>query len=122
MIEIIFHKLPYFASIAMMCIGLYMAVAKSNLISRLIGLGFMQTGVLVLFIAIGKVNGGIPPVLGNESQEIYSNPVPHVLMLTAIVVGAALLAIGIVIIKQVHKYYNSIDEIEVQKIINGNKE
>lgn len=121
MLEIIYHKLPYFASIALMCIGLYMALAKSNMISRLIGLGFMQTGVLVFFIAIGKVNGAIPPVITFDNQEIYSNPVPHVLMLTAIVVGVALLSLGIAIIKQTHKYYNTIDCKEVTKIIKGEK-
>jgi multicomponent Na+:H+ antiporter subunit C len=75
----------------MMVAGLFIAIARGNLVKKLIGLGIFQTSVYLLYIAPGKLVGGTAPILA-EQFKIYSNPLPHVLILTAIVVGVATLA------------------------------
>ena len=82
----------YFIIIFLMIAGLYIVVARGNMIKKLIGLSVFQTSVYLLYISPGKIIGGTAPII-NDSYTLYSNPLPHVLILTAIVVGIATLAI-----------------------------
>jgi multicomponent Na+:H+ antiporter subunit C len=102
----------YWVAIALMMIGLYTVIARSNLIKKLIGLSIFQVGVFYLYISMGKVKGGTAPILG-EGIEIYSNPIPHVLILTAIVVGIATAALGLAIVVRIHEAYHTIEEDEI---------
>jgi len=106
----------YWITIFLMISGLYIVVAKSNMIKRLIGLALFQTSVYLLYLSPGKVLGGTPPILA-EGFETYSNPLPHVLILTAIVVGVGTLALGLALAVRVYEAYGSIEEDEIALVV-----
>ena len=99
----------YWAVIVLMMIGYYCVIVRGNMIKKVIGLGIFQTSVFILFISAGKVIGGSTPVL-RDGVEVYSNPLPHVLILTAIVVGIATTALGLALTVRIHEAYGSIDD------------
>ena len=107
----------YWIVIFLMMTGLYMVIASANLVKKLIGLSVFQASVFILFITSGKVSGGGPPIL-SQQLEIYSNPLPHVLILTAIVVGVATTAVGLALIVRIHEAYGCPDEDEIHKLNN----
>ncbi len=89
-------NLNYNFSIILFCLGLYIVFASSDYMKKLFGLSLFQTSILWFYISIGKVSNALPPLLDLSSTQnkIFSNPLPHVLMLTAIVVGIATLSLG----------------------------
>ena len=93
-------------------IGLYVVISRANLIKKIVGLNIFQTSVFLLYISMGKVEGGTAPILGGENQ-LYSNPLPHVLILTAIVVGVATTALGLALIVRINEAYETIEEDEI---------
>jgi len=96
----------YFVAIFLMVAGLFIVIARSNLIKKLIGLSIFQTSVYILYIAPGKLIGGTAPILS-------PNPLPHVLILTAIVVGVATLALGLALAVRIREAYGGIEEDEI---------
>lgn len=102
----------YWVTVFIMVAGLYVVIARGNLVKKLIGLGIFQTSVYLLYIAPGKLVGGTAPILA-EGYTVYSNPVPHVLILTAIVVGVATLALGLAIVVRIREAYGTIEEDEI---------
>jgi multicomponent Na+:H+ antiporter subunit C len=102
----------YWITIFLMVAGLYILVARSNLLLKLIGLAILQTSVYLLYIAPAKLIGGTAPIVA-EGFDRYSNPLPHVLILTAIVVGVATLALGLALVVRVREAYGSIEEDEI---------
>ncbi len=90
----------YWIVIVLMMTGLYVVVSRGNLIKKIVGLNIFQTSVFILYISMGKVSGGTAPILA-EGIEIYSNPLPHVLILTAIVVGVATTALGCALVVRI---------------------
>ena len=96
-----------------MMIGLYIVVSRGNLIKKIVGLNIFQTSVFLLYITFGKIAGGTAPILTDNVNEIYSNPLPHVLILTAIVVGVATTALGLALTVRINKAYGSINEDEI---------
>jgi len=153
---VIFEHYHYSIVIVLMMTGLYVVFSSRNLIKKLVGLSVFQTSVFLLYITIGKVAGGQPPILvedhgggdyggdgkdhhaeiasnlfaggGNDlavsaagsthysTDILYSNPLPHVLILTAIVVGVATLAIGLALVVRIREVYGSIEEDEINEI------
>ena len=103
----------YWVVIVLMMAGLYIMIARQNLIKKMIGLSVFQTSIFYLYIGIGKVSGGTAPILA-EGITSYSNPVPHVLILTAIVVGVATTAVGLALIVRIHEEYGTIEEDEIR--------
>ncbi|MEX2482551.1 MAG: cation:proton antiporter subunit C [Gammaproteobacteria bacterium] len=103
----------YWLVIVLMMIGLYIVIAHDNLVKKLMGLGIFQVSVFMLYISIGYVDGGAVPIL-DETITVYSNPLPHVLILTAIVVGVATLALGLALVVRIHEAYGTIEEDEIQ--------
>lgn len=99
----------YWVVIILMMLGFYIVISDSNLIKKMIGLTIFQTSVFILFISMSKVDGGTAPILADNFTS-YSNPLPHVLILTAIVVGVATTAMGLAIIVRIHNAYGTIDE------------
>jgi multicomponent Na+:H+ antiporter subunit C len=97
-----------------MMIGLYIVIASGNLIKKIVGLNIFQTSVFILYISIGKLQGGTAPILV-EGTTSYSNPLPHVLILTAIVVGVATTAMGLALAVRIYGAYGSIEEDEIEK-------
>jgi multicomponent Na+:H+ antiporter subunit C len=102
----------YFVAVFLMVAGLFIVIARSNLIKKLIGLSIFQTSVYILYIAPGKLIGGTAPII-SPNFTIYSNPLPHVLILTAIVVGVATLALGLALAVRIREAYGSIEEDEI---------
>ncbi|MDH5340121.1 MAG: cation:proton antiporter subunit C [Rubrivivax sp.] len=102
----------YFITMFLMIVGLFIVIARGNLIKKLVGLGIFQTSVYLLYIAPGKLVGGTAPIL-SEAFTVYSNPLPHVLILTAIVVGVATLALGLALVVRIREAYDSIEEDEI---------
>ena len=147
-----FSQYNYIIVIILMMTGLYTVFASRNLIKKLAGLSVFQTSVFLLYITIGKVSGGQPPILVEEkghsddghggggedvhalldgtiqlaagdagyilpgpgSEVLYSNPLPHVLILTAIVVGVATLSIGLALTVRIREVYHTIEEDEIE--------
>jgi multicomponent Na+:H+ antiporter subunit C len=104
--------LGYFVTVFLMVTGLFVVVARGNLIKKLVGLGIFQTSVYLLYIVPGKVVGGTAPII-SDAFKVYSNPLPHVLILTAIVVGVATLALGLALVVRIREAYGSIEEDEI---------
>ena len=102
----------YWVTVFLMVAGLYILVSRTNLLKKLVGLGIFQTSVYLLYIAPAKIVGGTAPILA-EGFETYSNPLPHVLILTAIVVGVATLALGLALVVRIREAYGSIEEDEI---------
>ena len=95
-----------------MLAGLFAVVDRGNMIKKLVGLSIFQTSVYLLYLSPGKILGGTAPIIA-PGYEVYSNPLPHVLILTAIVVGVATLALGLALVVRIHEAYGSIEEDEV---------
>ena len=106
----------YWVVVILMMTGLYIMIARYNLVKKIIGLGLFQTSIFYLYITIGKVDGGTAPILVEGEQLIFSNPVPHVLILTAIVVGVATSAVALALIVRIYEEYGSIEEDEIAAI------
>ncbi|MGI9520518.1 MAG: cation:proton antiporter subunit C [Hyphomicrobiaceae bacterium] len=92
--------------------GLYIVTARGNMVKKLVGLSLFQTSVYLLYISPGKIVGGTPPIL-DKVHTVYSNPLPHVLILTAIVVGVATLALGLALVARIHEAFGTIEEDEI---------
>ena len=106
--------------IIIMMIGLYTTLSTSNLIKKLMGLSVFQTAIFFLYISKGKVIGGTAPIL-IEQPAIYSNPLPHVLILTAIVVSVATLAVGLALAVRIHTVYGTLYDTEIRKLHDGQR-
>ncbi|MEO7056743.1 MAG: cation:proton antiporter subunit C [Caldimonas sp.] len=111
----LFGHFAYFVTVFLMMAGLFVVVARSNLIKKLVGLGIFQTSVYLLYVAPGKVVGGTAPII-SPAFTVYSNPLPHVLILTAIVVGVATLALGLALVVRIRETYDTIEEEEILAI------
>jgi len=111
----------YWVVIVLMMAGLYILIARHNLIKKMIGLSILQTSIFYLYITMSKVAGGTAPILV-PGDVVYSNPLPHVLILTAIVVGVATTAVGLALIVRIHEDYGTIEEDEIRAIEAGETE
>ena len=107
----------YWVFAILLTTGFYAVVAKLNLIKKLIGLSLFQAAVFLLYITMGKVEGGTAPIFGGDAaSQVFSNPLPQVLILTAIVVGISTTALGLGIVVRIKEEYGSIEENEIQEI------
>ncbi|HEX4889131.1 MAG TPA: cation:proton antiporter subunit C [Alphaproteobacteria bacterium] len=111
-IDFILAHYNYSASIILMALGFYIVISRGNLIKKIVGLNLFQVSVFMLYISIGKVSGGTAPILTGK-PELFSNPLPHVLILTAIVVGVATTAIGLALIVRIKDAYGVTEEDEI---------
>ena len=102
----------YWIVIFLMMTGLYIVIASGNLIKKIVGLNIFQTSVFLLYISMGKVSGGTAPIVATP-DAIYSNPLPHVLILTAIVVGIATTGVGLALVVRIKEAYGTIEEDEI---------
>jgi multicomponent Na+:H+ antiporter subunit C len=105
----------YWVFAILLMIGFYAVIAKLNLIKKLIGLSLFQAAVFLLYITMGNVEGASAPIFG-YGAETFSNPLPQVLILTAIVVGISTMALGLGIVVRIKEEYGSIEEDEIQEI------
>ena len=103
----------YWIAVFLMMGGFYIVIAHGNLIKKLVGLNIFQASVFILYITFGKVTGGTAPIVA-PGFTVYSNPLPHVLILTAIVVGVATFAVGCALVIRINGAYGSIEEDDIQ--------
>ncbi len=104
----------YWIVVFLMMLGFYIVIAQGNLVKKIVGLNIFQTSVFILYISMGKILGGTAPII-EQGFTIYSNPLPHVLILTAIVVGVATAALGLALIVRIREAYGTIEEDEILK-------
>ena len=104
----------YWIVVVLMMVGFYIVIAHGNLIKKIVGLSIFQTSVFIFYISMAKVDGGTAPILA-DGIERYSNPLPHVLILTAIVVGIATTALALALAVCIKEAYGSIEEEDIQK-------
>lgn len=107
----------YIVTVFLMVTGLFIVIARGNLIKKLVGLSVFQTSVYLLYIIPGKLLGGTAPILSAQ-YSVYSNPLPHVLILTAIVVGVATMALGLALAVRIREAYGSIEEDDITDLDN----
>jgi len=119
-LEFILGHMNYWLFTVLMMTGLYIVVAKGNLIKKIVGLNLFQTAVFMFYISLGKVTGGTAPIFPLDMQidpeTVYTNPLPHVLILTAIVVGIATTSLGLALIVRIREEYDTIEEDEILAI------
>lgn len=137
--SLFFSHFNYVAVVILMMLGLFIVFSSGNLIKRMIGLAVFQTSTGLFYISLGKVTGGTAPItLDAASPEaralaasldpqyvaqygvngvVYSNPLPHVLILTAIVVGVATLAVGLAIAVRVREAYGTVETEEINALV-----
>lgn len=115
MIELIAGKYNYWIYIVLMMIGFYAMIAKGNLIKKIVGMNIFQTAVFLFYISISKVKDGTAPILWDKAV-VYNNPLPHVLILTAIVVGVSITAVALGLVIRIYKAYGTMEEEEILEI------
>lgn len=117
-------KFNYWAALSLMLIGLYGMISKNNLLKKVIGMSIFQSGIILFYVSIGDKKGATIPILehGHGAAEHavihtanYANPLPHVLMLTAIVVGVATLGVALAVIQKIYRIHGTIEEDEIIK-------
>ena len=112
----------YFLVILLMMLGFYAVIARGNMVKKIVGLNIFQTSVFMLYISMGKIGSGTAPILTGQPDTIYSNPLPHVLILTAIVVGVSITAVGYALIIRIYEVFGSIEDDEVLAMIEADDE
>jgi multicomponent Na+:H+ antiporter subunit C len=112
LLEELLSHFSYAVTVFLMIAGLFVVIARANLVKKLVGLAIFQTSVYLLYIAPGKLIGGTAPIVA-PGFTVYSNPLPHVLILTAIVVGIATLALGLALVVRIREAYGSIEEDDI---------
>lgn len=115
MFETIANHYNYGITIFLMVGGLYIVIAKDNMVKKLVGLSLFQSSVFLLYVTPGKIIGGTAPIIDPQFQ-VYSNPLPHVLILTAIVVGVATLALGLALVVRINEAFGTIEEDQLEEV------
>lgn len=127
-LEVLTHSYNYWVYITLMMIGLWAMIAKRNLVKKIIGMSIFQTAIILFYISIGAKRGGTIPIIAYDhgaaaaGQVIraadYINPLPHVLMLTAIVVAVATLGVALSLAIKIYQRYGTLEEKDILKQIN----
>ena len=113
----LFGLYHYWVFAVLLMIGFYAVIAKPNLIKKLLGLSLFQSAVFLLYITMGKVEGATAPIFqAGSPEQLFSNPLPQVLILTAIVVGISTTALGLGIVIRIREEYDTIEEHEIHEI------
>jgi multicomponent Na+:H+ antiporter subunit C len=106
----------YLAVVVLFGIGLYMLVAKSNLLKKVLGLNVMQTAVFAFLVTSGMVEGGDPPIVAAGTAAPYANPIPHAMVLTGIVVAVGVTALALALVVRIHAHYGTIEVDELKDL------
>jgi len=109
-----FEHYNYHLAIILAMIGLYTMISRTNLVKKVAGLNIFQVSVFILFISLGVIEDGTVPILSPD-HEVYSNPLPHVLILTAIVVGVATTAVALALVVRIREAYGTVEEDRVHE-------
>jgi multicomponent Na+:H+ antiporter subunit C len=116
----IIAKYNYWIYVVLMMIGFYAMIGKNNLVKKLLGMNIFQTAIILMFISSGVKKGGLIPVLDKQAalehgvnSALINNPVPHVLMLTAIVVSVSVTGVALALMQRIHRRYGTLEENEI---------
>jgi len=109
-----FEHYNYHLAIVLSMIGFYTMISRTNLVKKIAGLNIFQVSVFILFVSIGVLDGGTVPIL-RAGQTEYANPLPHVLILTAIVVGVAITAVALTLVIRIREAYGTVEEDQIQE-------
>ncbi|MFO7951842.1 MAG: cation:proton antiporter subunit C [Bacillota bacterium] len=116
-LHFLLYNFPYFVSIILFSIGTLIVLTQTNLIKKVIGINIMETAIFLFFIAIGNVQGGVPPIYDPQySDALYVNPLPSVMMLTGIVVSFSVTAFALALIVKLYIYYGTISAPNFMKL------
>ena len=121
-LELLVTHYNYWVVIFLMMVGFYILISRGNLIKKIVGLNVFQTSVFMLYISLSKITEGTPPILVDgygDGEVVYSNPLPHVLILTAIVVGIATTSVGLALAVRIKEAYGTLEEDEITGIEAG---
>ncbi|BCR06985.1 Na+/H+ antiporter subunit C [Desulfuromonas versatilis] len=119
-LSVIVAKYNYWVYVVLMMIGFYAMIGKRNLVKKLIGMNIFQTAIILFFVSTGVKRGGGIPIL--DKYEVLEhgvrvasvdNPLPHVLMLTAIVVSVSVTGVALAILQRIHREYGTLEEDEI---------
>ncbi|MFA1610383.1 cation:proton antiporter subunit C [Halobellus rubicundus] len=116
MIDLLATHYNYLVYVALVGIGLYGVTASSNLVTKIIGLNVFQVGIFLFFVTSGYIQGGSPPVVHGHGAETFVSPLPHVLILTAIVVGVSLTAVALALVVRIYNAYGTLDEEAIREV------
>ena len=109
----------YWVFIFLMMVGFYILISRRNLVKKILGLSIFQTSVFIFYISMGKITGGTAPILiDGQGEVVYSNPLPHVLILTAIVVGVSTTAVALSLVVRIKEAYGTIEGDELTAMDN----
>jgi multicomponent Na+:H+ antiporter subunit C len=126
LLTFIVAKYNYWAALVLMLIGLYGMIGKNNLLKKIIGMSIFQSAIILFYVSIGDKRGAAIPILAHGHGDIahqiidpthYANPLPHVLMLTAIVVGVATLGVALAVLQKIYRVHGTIEEDEILETI-----
>ena len=120
-VDVLATRHAYVAFALLLCIGLYMMIANKNLVKKIIGLNLFQTAIFLLFIASAYVDGGSIPIVptGGPESGLYVSPLPHVLVLTAIVVGVSLTAVALALCIRIYDEYGTLRTDTLRELLRG---
>lgn len=119
MIDLVASRYAYLAVFALVAVGLYMVIANDNLVKKVIGINLFQSAILLFFIATAFVDGGDAPIVPPETDPgelVVASPLPHVLVLTAIVVGVSLTAVGLALVVRIYNEYGTFYESSLREV------
>ncbi len=108
-------NINYWIAMFQIVMGLFIVIASENIIKTLVGLGIFQSAVYIIYVSPAKIFGGTAPIL-SANHEVYANPLPHVLILTAIVVGVATIALGLALVVRIYEAFGTLEEDKIQEI------
>ena len=109
----------YWVFVFLMMVGFYILISRRNLVKKILGLNIFQTSVFIFYISMGKIIGGTAPILvEGEGEVVYSNPLPSVLILTAIVVGVSTTAVALSLVVRIKEAYGTIEGDEITAMDN----
>ena len=119
-LDFVVGHINYWLFVVLMMTGLYIVISKGNLVKKIVGLNIFQVSVFMFYISVGKISGGTAPIFPTDMNidpaVVYSNPLPHVLILTAIVVGIATTSLGLALIVRIREEYDSIEEDRIAQL------
>ncbi|HLA48146.1 MAG: NADH-quinone oxidoreductase subunit J [Nitrospinae bacterium RIFCSPLOWO2_12_39_16] len=124
--DFIISKFNYWIYIVLMMIGFYAMISKSNLVKKLVGMNIFQTAIILFFISIGSKKGATIPIIQDShvdavNSALYMNPLPHVLMLTAIVVMVSTFGVAVALLIMIYRKYKTLEEDEILQILRNEK-
>lgn len=117
---VLVSRINYWVTVLLMMIGLYAVIVKKNLVKKIIGMNILQTAVILFFISVGAKKDATLPIIEHARGGVHAvraehfiNPLPHVLMLTAIVVAVATLGVALALVIKIYRQYGTLDEDEI---------